>query len=377
MVNKYYPPKIGGIEFHVQDLAESLVAAGLEVRVLVCNTKNESKREIIQGVEVIRCARFFEKSSTPVSLEFKNELEKNSEWADLVHFHFPYPFGEFEWLRTEPFKNKSVPYLVTYHTDIVRQKTALSLYRPYLKKLLSGASAIIVSSPQMLQYSDYLQPHKQKVSQINFGLKVKEIAFNIKAINKASQIRKQFGDRPFVLFVGRLVYYKGVDVLAWSMKENDLDYVVIGQGPLRGEMESIAKLIGAEDRLKLIDSLSYEELVAWLHAADVLALPSVLESEAFGLVQIEAHAARTPTVSTKLKSGVVYANLEGITGLTVEVGDPQALGQALKHITSDRELHDELAVQAQARALSDFNLDQMVERTTELYAEILSTRAGV
>lgn len=372
-MNKYYPPKIGGIEFHVQDLAESLVAAGLEVRVLVCNTRNESIRETIRGVEIIRCARLFEKSSTPVSLAFKDELEKNSEWADLVHFHFPYPFGEFEWLRSKPYKNKSVPYLITYHTDIVRQKTALSLYRPYLKRFLVGASAIIASSPQMVQYSDYLQPHKQKVRQINFGLKVKEIAFNREAINKARQIRKQFDDRPFVLFVGRLVYYKGVDVLAWSMRENDLDYVVIGQGPLRGEMESIAELIGAKKRLRVIDSVSYEELVSWLHAADVLVLPSVLESEAFGLVQIEAHAARTPTVSTKLKSGVVYANLDGITGLTVEVGDPHALGQALKRITSDRSLHDELAVQAQARALADFNLEQMVERTIELYAEILST----
>lgn len=370
LVNKYYPPKIGGIEFHVQDLAEALSVAGHEVRVLVCNEHDFDAREMKNGVDVIRVSRLFEAASTPVALGFKEALEEHAAWADLVHFHFPYPFGEFEWLRTDAFKLKRVPYLVTYHSDIVRQKLALYFYQPYLSRFLDGARAIIASSPNLIQHSEELSARKAKCRHINFGLKVKEIAFNEEALARAAQIREERG-KPFVLFIGRLVYYKGVDFLVSSMRENNLDYVVIGSGPLRAQMEAIATEQGSYDRLHFIEKAEYGELIAWLHAADVLALPSVRPSEAFGLVQIEAHAARTPTVSTNLKSGVPYANLDGITGLVVEPADAKALGLALKRLCEDRTLHDELAVQAQARALSDFTIEGMRDATLELYAEIL------
>lgn len=369
MVNKYYPPKIGGIEFHVADLSEALVAAGHEVRVLVCNTEKTFSREVRNGVEVIRLPRLTEFASTPISFEFRAALEEHARWADLLHFHFPYPFGEFEWLSTQAFKQGKA-YIVTYHTDIVRQKTALKLYQPFMTRFLDSASALIASSPNLIKHSAQLSKRKERAHHINFGLKVEEIAFNKEALDKAPTIRAQMGNKPFVLFVGRLVYYKGVDVLTQSMRENDLDYVVVGSGPLKAEIEKIAAENGTSERLHIFENLSYPDLIAWLHAADVLALPSVLPSEAFGLVQIEAHAARTPTVSTNLKSGVPYANLDGITGIVIEVGDSKALGQALARITSDRKLHDELASQAQARALADFNIEQMLKKTLALYREV-------
>ena len=372
MVNKYYPPHVGGIEFHVRDLAEAMVRAGHEVRVLVCNNENAYLEETIQGVEVVRLPRDFEKASTPVSFYFRKTLERFAAEADLVHFHFPYPFGEFEWLRTKTCK--TVPYVVTYHTDIVRQKLALALYRPFLKRFLAGAARIMASSPQVIEYSEFLKPLESKCTQVNFGLLVEHIAHNEAAMTHAKELRSQLNDHPIVLFVGRLVYYKGVDVLVNAMQYTDADveFVVIGKGELRDEMIEKARALGCEKRLHIIEFADDEELIAWYHAADVFTLPSVYPSEAFGLVQIEAHAAHTPVVSTLLKSGVPYANLDGVTGFSVEVGDASALAAGINRLLNDDELRMKLGEQAQARALSEFTVDNMVRNVEAVYQAAVS-----
>lgn len=375
MVNKYYPPHVGGIEFHVRDLAEGLVRAGHEVRVLVCNNDKTYKEETMNGVEVVRLPRDFEKASTPVSFFFRKTLARFADEADLVHFHFPYPFGEFEWLRTPNFKEKKTPYVVTYHTDIVRQKMALALYRPFLQKFLDGAALIIASSPQLIEYSEFLAPRTEKCRQINFGLPVENIAHNQAAVKRAQELRASLSDKPVVLFVGRLVYYKGVDVLADALEfiDSEAQLVVIGRGELHDSMVERAKALGCADRLHIIDFADNEELIAWYHAADVFTLPSVYPSEAFGLVQIEAHAAHTPVVSTLLRSGVPYANLDGVTGLSVEVGSAKALSEGINRLLRDDTLRKAMGERAQKRALEEFTISRMIEHTTRLYREVVDS----
>ena len=373
MVNKYYPPHVGGIEFHVRDLAEGLVQAGHEVRVLVCNNEKTYKEEEMNGVEVVRLPRDFEKASTPVSFFFRKTLARFADEADLVHFHFPYPFGEFEWLRTPNFAQKKTPYVVTYHTDIVRQKTALALYKPFLQKFLDGAERIIASSPQLIEYSEFLAPRAGKCTQINFGLPVEHIAHNEAAKARAQELRASLDNKPIVLFVGRLVYYKGVDVLADALEfiDPEAHIVVIGRGELHEQMVARAKALGCVDRLNIIDFADNEELIAWYHAADVFTLPSVFPSEAFGLVQIEAHAAHTPVVSTLLRSGVPYANLDGVTGFSVEVGSAKALARGINTLLRDDALRAEMGERAQRRALEEFTVPRMIENTTRLYCDVL------
>lgn len=368
MVNKYYPPHIGGIEFHVRDLAEGLVRAGHEVKVLVSNDGRGEQTEVINGVQVKRLSRGFEAASTPVARNFSKYLQQAAPEADLVHFHFPYPWGEFAWMVKEPF----TPYVVTYHSDIVRQKFALALYKPLLNRFLNRANRIMASSPQLIQNSPFLQPRQEWCRQVNFGVPVERIAHHPTALLRAAQLRASLNDRPIVLFVGRLVYYKGVDVLVQSMPDVDAEFVCIGTGPLRQLMEETAAQLGCADRLHILDPVDDDELAAWYHAADVFALPSVEPSEAFGLVQIEAHAAGTPTVSTKLPTGVVYANLDGVTGLTVEVGSPTALAAGLNAILLDDHLRATLGAQARNRALTEFTIDGMVQNVVRVYEEALT-----
>ena len=372
MLNKYYPPHVGGIEFHVRDLAEGLVQAGHHVRVITSNNERRYSEEIAGGVEVIRLPRLFERASTPVCSQLGPILSYESKQADIMHFHFPYPWGEFEWLGQ--LASKSTPYVITYHADIVRQKGALAAYGPFLNKFLNRSQLIMASSPQLIQYSPWLSSRAEKCRQVNFGLPVEEIAQNPEVPVRAAQLRQQYAPdgKPIVLFVGRLVYYKGIEVLARAIQKVDAHFVVIGKGPERSILEAITKLEACAERVHLIDYVDKEELIAWLHVADVLTLPSIESSEAFGLIQIEAHAAGTPVVSSRLRTGVVHANLDGVTGLTFPPRDADALIGALNALLADDELRRRLGKQAQERALAEFTIGQMVEAVSCVYREAIA-----
>ena len=370
MVNKYYPPHIGGIEFHVRDLAEALVRAGHQVRVVVSNNEHLYTEEVIGGVEVVRLPRRTELASTPLAHNFGRVLAFEARSADLLHFHFPYPWGEAQWVLQS--ESKASPYVVTYHSDIVRQKLALRFYQPFLDRFLDRARLIIASSPQLIASSPNLSSRADICRQVNFGLPVERIADNPAAAARAAELRSSLGDAPIVLFVGRLVYYKGVEVLARALPlVPDAQFVVIGTGPQREVLTGIVAAAGASERLHLIEYADDAELIAWYHAADVLVLPSTSPSEAFGLVQIEAHAAGTPVVSSDLPTGVTYANLDGVTGLTTPVGDASALAAAIDRLLKDDGLRGKLGAQAQVRALSDFSVEAMVASTVQVYEEAL------
>jgi rhamnosyl/mannosyltransferase len=376
MVNKYYPPHLGGVEFHLRDIAEGLVEhADVDVRALVCNGENRRVEETVNGVDVVRLPRACELSSTPISWGFSRELrreEHRKPAPDLLHFHFPYPWGEIAWLTARP----KLPLVVMYHSDIVRQKAALAGYKPLLEHFLDAADIIIASSPNMIEHSPFLSARKDKCRQVNFGLHVENTAHNAVAIKRSRELRKQHEGRKIVLFVGRLVYYKGADVLVKAMQEVDAHLVMIGRGPLESELREVAVARNISNRITFLPPVDDDELSAWYHAADVFCLPSVARSEAFGLVQIEAHASGTPVVSTELTTGVPYANLDGVTGLTVPVGDVDALAAALRRIIADDELRARLGAQAQERALRDFTIPRMVENTIEVYHEAILLHAA-
>lgn len=372
MVNKYYPPHLGGIEFHLRDLAEGLVEhEGVAVRAIVSAGDGVRVDEEVGGVEVVRLPRAFEFSSTPVALGLPGALRAEAvreDRPDVLHLHFPYPWGEVSWLLAHP----DIPTVVTYHSDIVRQRSALAFYRPLLERFLDRADLIIATSPNMIAHSEFLAPRAEKCRHVDFGLHVERIAENPEAVERAAELRSLHEGRRIVLFVGRLVYYKGADVLVRAMADVDADLVMIGRGPLREELESIADASGIAERVTFLGPQDDLELAAWYHAADVFCLPSVARSEAFGLVQIEAQAAGTPVVSTRLTTGVPYANLDGVTGLTVEVGDVRGLADALSRILSDDELRERLGAAARERALSDFTIPRMCRETVAVYHEAIA-----
>ncbi len=383
MINKYYPPHLGGIENHVRDLAQALASReGFVVEVLVANEARTLVAERVAGVSVVRLPRLFAYSSTPVSLGLPWAIrraarttglapDKRAQRAvaaqrSLIHLHFPFPWGEVSWLLAR----SSLPTVLTYHSDIVRQEKLLLLYRPLLQRILERVDLILVSSPNMVEHSEFLRPVAAKCRVVPFGVDVDRLAGSAVVHAKAKQLRAAH-HRPVVLFVGRLVYYKGVDVLVRAIAEVDADLVLVGRGPLEHQLRVLAAQLGATERLTFLPYLESDDLTAWYHAADLLCLPSVARAEAFGLVQLEAQAAGTPVVSTRLATGVPFVNRNNVTGFTVTPGDPEALAAAMRRLLEDEQLRLRLGRQARDRVRRQFTSELMVKRTVDVYQEAL------
>jgi len=382
MVNKYYsPPHLGGVETTVRLLSEGLIEhADAQVRALVSNEGRERVEETIGGVRVVRLPRQLALSSAPVAAglpgalrgEMRRQGSGGPEPPDVIHLHSPYPWGELSFLQASP----DVPSVVLYHSDIVRQKRLLTAYRPFLERFLDRADLIVSHSPNLVRSSELLAPRAEKCRVVPGALPAHRLAATPAVLRRAAELRAAHAGRHLVLFVGRLVYYKGADVLVRAMAQVDADLVLIGRGPLEGELRELASAAGMAARLTFFAPQSDDELSAWYHAADVFCLPSVARSEAFGLVQIEAHAAGTPVVSTDLPTGVPYANPHGVTGLIVPPGDAAALAGALNRLLGDDALRARLGGQAQARALREFTVPRMVARTLRVYAEAIERHAA-
>jgi rhamnosyl/mannosyltransferase len=265
--------------------------------------------------------------------------------------------------------------VLSYHSDIVRQRFLGAAYRPVMARMLARADLIVAATPPMVANSPALRPHADKCRIVPYGIHPERYEATPARVARAAEIRAGHS-RPIVLFVGRLVYYKGVDVLVRAMADLDADAVLIGNGPLEGDLRELAVASGAAERISFVPPVDDEELTAYLRAADVLCLPSVATSEAFGIVQLEAHACGTPVVCTDLPTGVPWVNRDGETGLVVPVGDVGALASALRRILDDDGLRARMGVRARERVLSEFTVERMVDSTLAVYDEVLTTKAG-
>jgi rhamnosyl/mannosyltransferase len=375
IVNKYYwPPHLGGVETYVRTLAEGLAARpGACVEAIVANEANATVRETIAGVDVLRLARWFSAASTPVAPGMVGAIRaaaSGPDRADVFHLQFPYPWGDWAWQRA----GSPGPMVLTYHSDIVRQRFLGAAYRPVMERLLEQADRIIVASPPMMAGSPFLSSHVAKCRVVPFGIQVERYEPTPELLARAEGVCRVHDGRPIVLFVGRLIYYKGVDVLVRAMAGVDADCILVGSGPLEGELRELSTSLGIEKRVYFVPPLSDEDLAAHFRAADVFCLPSVARSEAFGIVQLEAHVSETPVVCTDLPTGVPWVNLEGETGLVVPPGDADALAEALRRLLRDDELRARMGARARERVLEEFTVSRMVEKTVSVYREALSGR---
>lgn len=366
-VNKAYYPHTGGVEKHVQDVAESLRAfTNVEVEVLVAAADWHFSRDTVNGVSITRLPNFLTLSSAPIAPSFIWQLRKHK--ADIYHFHFPYPIAEMAYLLS----GTPGRLVVTYHSDIVRQKRLLKAYHPFLLKFLGKAKLILTSSPNLISNSPYLSKFEDKCRVVPFAIDVDKFVASSQVIEQAAERRRRYaGEKPVVLFVGRLVYYKGLKYLIEAMKSIDAVLIIVGEGELYSELRAQVELYGLASRIKFIGWLDQDELLLAYHASDMLVLPSVASSEAFGFVQLEAHACGKPVVSTDLPTGVPYANLDGKTGLIVPPANASLLARAINLLLMDERLRNRLGLAALTRVREHFTLRNMATEIKQAYEDVL------
>ena len=364
-VNKLYYPHIGGVEKHVQDVAEAL-ADRVDFRVLVANNRFKTVTETINGIEVTKIASLGSISSAPIAPTFGCRLRRAK--PDIFHFHFPYPPGELSYLLTKT-NGKLV---VTYHSDIVRQKKLLALYRPLMMRFLKKADKILVSSPNLIANSPVLKHFRSKCQVIPFGIDTNRFMFSPQIEKKAAGFRKRFNNKNIILFTGRLAYYKGLSYLVEAMKDIDGTLVLAGEGNERSRLENQANALGVFKRIIFLGKIAEQDLPALYYACDVFVLPSIASSEAFGLVQLEAEACGKPVVSTDLPTGVPYANLHGKTGLIVPPKNSPVLAEAINKLLNDPKMRKDLGEAGKERVNSQFSLEAMAAAVLKVYESCLS-----
>jgi glycosyltransferase involved in cell wall biosynthesis len=362
LVNKLYYPHIGGVENHVRILANGL-RAEVEVEVLAANEQLKTVTEFIDDIKVIKVASFGRLKSAPLAPGLATQLKRMP--SDVYHYHFPNPTGELAYLMAQP-KGKLV---VTYHSDIVRQKTLLKFYKPFLELFLNRADRVLVNSPNQIEGSQYLQRIKDKCVIVPFGLNNDWLMPTKKIEEQAAIIRKKYGPK-IALFIGRLIYYKGVDYLIKAMKHVEGKAIIVGEGPLENELKKLAEECGVTDKVDFVGFAKQDELAAYYHACDIFVLPSIEPSEAYGAVQLEAHACGKPVICTDLPTGVPFVNQDGYTGLVVPVRDEISLAEAIERLLSNDSLRVKLGAQAKERFEKEFTDKIMVERIKKVYKDV-------
>jgi len=367
-VGKYYPPYRGGIETVVEQLCRGLATRGVEVTALVSNDGPRTIDETIAGVRVLRLGRSTELSSQPLNLRLVPTLRRLR--FDALHFHTPNPVGALAVLAA----HRPEPIVVTHHSDIVRQRLLGGAATVAQSLLYRRAGALVAATPKHIEHSPALRRFESRCRVIHFPIDAQPYADAPAVWDE--QLPSAWQNEPLVLFVGRLVYYKGVDVLLEALRlTENARLAIVGIGPLSTRLAEQAARLGITERIKFLGAVPDGRLRSLYKCARFLVLPSVASSEAFGMVQLEAMAAGRPVISTDLKSGVPYVNLHGVTGLIVPPSDPGALAAAMKTLLDDEPRALALGQAAQRRVLAEFHVDKVVDAHIELYASLLRKSA--
>jgi glycosyltransferase involved in cell wall biosynthesis len=364
---KYYFPDPGGIESVTVSLARGAVAAGHSVSV-VCFKKNlDDSEDVVDGVKVFRAPIDKLIASQPLGIKYFLECYKLAKYADVVHLHAPNMLAALCAL----FVGKKPRLLVHWHSDVINKGFLGRVLKPLESALLRRADIIVAATPVYANASATLAQFNDKVVVVPYGTsndKRDSVKLGLK-----SSIDKQLKGRKIILAVGRLVPYKGFNVLISAAKHlcNDSVVVIVGEGPLRNELQKAIEDTGVLDRVILAGRCSDDELRSLFERATLFCLPSTYRAEAFGVVLIEAMTYGLPIVASDIPgSGVPWVNQHDVSGLNVPVEDPFALAEACNQILNTPELRNKLSQGSRQRFENEFTEEVSISRILQVYTRI-------
>ena len=366
-----YHGLVGGIERHVRALLRAMPPEIHAVN-LVANDHAVTETAQEDGFLTVRVANYGSFASValaPSMPAMARKLHREYQF-DLVHLHFPDPLGQITAMALP----RTVRRVITWHSDIVRQRWLLIGYAPLLKSFVRNADALIGAAPQHFSTSQQMPAGKHQMREvIPYGYDPAPLAPSIESRRLRDELVAQRGNRPLIFSVGRHVYYKGFDVLIRALCDVDADLIIGGRGPLTASLRSLTNKLGLERRITFAGFIPDRMLVAYYEACDVFCMPSIERAEQFGLVQLEAMYCGKPVVATQLGTGVEFVTLDGETGLLVPPKDPHALANALRRLLGDAELRARMGAAGRQRVEEVFSVKQMVDKTVDVYKRVLAT----
>lgn len=352
----YLPDSFTGVERVIHEIADGLSSKGVSSCVLslsknpIGGVYKVSRHWGIQVKENINA------SSTGISYKLPRVLRDCTKQFDIVHYHFPWPMMDVAHF----FSNHKKPSVLTYHSDIVKQKKLLKIYKPLMNIFLSEMNRIVATSPNYVETSPILSRYNDKVEVIPIGISDASPPGN----HVIERWRSMVGEG-FFLFVGQLRYYKGLRYLIEAARLSDVTVVIAGSGELPKDLSA-----NVPANVRLIGRISDEDKDALLFLARGFVLPSHLRSEAFGVSLLEAARAGKPLISCEIGTGTTYVNVSGSTGIAVPPADPIALAAALNKISNPR-LAMRMGNSARDRYLKHFTSEAMCNSYLDLYQSVL------
>lgn len=356
----YYPPTRGGVEQWINEVVHSI--DGIEFAVL---TASQDRRLVVDdddGVEVVRAPTLVSASTAPVVPSWSSWIRRLR--PDVVHMHMPNPTGELAFLASRV----GVPMVASFHADIVRGGPLPALYDRFAARFVRRAHSVVVGSERLAETTTALRGVRDRIEVIPYGVDVERWSVRPAL---ADEIAARYPGR-LLLLLGRLVHYKGADVAIDAMRSVDATLLIVGGGPLRAQLENRARPLG--DRVVLIGEVADEDRAGYYHAADVFVFPGTNRGESYGIVQVEAMATATPSISTELGTGTSWVNRHGETGLVVPPRDPAALADAINTLLDDDALRAKMAAAAQERVRTRLGRTRMLDDLRSLYERSAQAR---
>ena len=362
---KFYAPVRGGMETVLAALCEGTVGRW-DVRVVVAGEGRRTVRERRHGVDVVRVGTLARALSVSLSPGLARELWR--EPADCVVLHEPNPLVGTLLAIRRPARRL----IVWHHSDIVRPSWANPTYGRVQRALYRRADCVIVASPPLAEHSAAVRGCR-RVEVIPYGVAAERLG--TARPEPGGEVVRALAHlpEPRILYVGRLVYYKGLDVLLEALTRTGGGCAIVGEGPLEGALRRRIAALGLGNRVALLGRRSDDDVRGLYQSSDVFVLPSTARTEAFGLVQVEAMMHGLPVISTDLPTGVPWVNEHGVTGLVVPPGDAGALAAALRRLLDDPPLRAKLGDAARERARERFTLPRMVERFVHVVESVVGT----
>ena len=360
----FLPDSVGGLENAIAQMAVSTRRLGIETRILSLSRNPWPRIRYYRATEHYRYKETASIASNAMSLPLMLGFGEHVQWADVIHYHFPWPFADLLHLMWRVRK----PTVVTYHSDIVRQRALLALYRPLMRAFLGRVDQIVATSPNYVQTSDVLRSYASKTSVIPIGLD--PASYPATRTDVQERWRAQVGEN-FFLFIGVIRYYKGLHILLDALAGTPLPTVIVGSGPIENELRAHAERAGLT-HVKFLGTVSEEDKVALLQLSAAVVFPSHLRSEAFGVTLLEGAMFGKPLISSEIGTGTSYINIDGETGLVVPPSDPLALRAAMLRLADDAGLRKRMGAAARQRFEQRFTATEMGMEYAGLYSSLLT-----
>ncbi len=360
----YYPDSFGGVEKFIDVLSVKLKRYGVIPEVLTLTKNKTESSSHINGYIVHKVPQNFEIASSSFSFSAIHRFAALMKEADIIHYHFPWPFADA--LHFIARVNK--PTVVTYHSDIVKQRWLKILYMPLMWRFLNKVNAIVATSPNYIKSSRVLLSLQKKTSVIPIGLDRDN--YPEVSSEKAQFWRTQFGTR-FFLFIGAMRYYKGLEFLIEAAKSLDVSIVIAGDDDDCGQFLKDKVKKDNIKNIHFLSTISDEDKAALLTACYGVMFPSYLRSEAFGIFLLEGAMYGKPMISCDIGTGTTYINIHDETGIVVPPRDTLALRQAMQFLLENPDMAAEMGKRALIRYNKLFTADEMAQAYVSLYEKII------